>query len=316
LSGCAEGCAHWSCSQSGHCVLDSVVEMADPDAVVPVLDGAQPAIIADVPAAVELDVCEPTPKKRDRKRKSDSGITEVRWSNEMVEVLMKARFEEYNDIFRDAKNSRKIKDGWSRVAYRVSAASRATVDGDRCRQMFQRLQKKWRDHKPTGKSSLETGNNDPGDDVKDERFAIIQPYFSKKPGCGSSLGEANDEFPVEIEAIISESSSDDDDKQVKKLKFDAKPNKPLTPGEGIAILGHSFDGGFSSVSDGLKAIASSLSGGGSNETEIKAFLADNREALAKTNQTMEKVKLQLERMTDVQGALLQFMQSMMSANKQ
>ena len=42
--------------------------MADPAgvlaaAVVPVLDGAQPATIADVPAAVELDVCEPTPKK-------------------------------------------------------------------------------------------------------------------------------------------------------------------------------------------------------------------------------------------------------------
>ena len=97
-----------------------------------------------------------------------------------------------------------------------------------------RLQKKWRDHKPDGKQSTKTGNQDTGDDVKDETFSIIQQYFSKKPGCGSTLGEATDDVPDAIEANgeggCSDSCSDGGDRVSKKLKFDV-PQKPITPGE-------------------------------------------------------------------------------------
>ena len=54
----------------------------------------------------------PAPKERGRKTKADSGRSEIRWSNEMVETLMKARFEEFYTIFRDAKHSRKISEAW------------------------------------------------------------------------------------------------------------------------------------------------------------------------------------------------------------
>lgn len=285
------------------------------------------------PAAAGYAATTPAPaKKRGRKPKSDSGRAEVRWSNEMVEALMEARFEENQDLFRNAKHARKISEAWSKVAYRVSVICNTTVDGDRCRQQFGRLQKKWRDHKPDGKESTKTGNQDPGDDAKDEKFDIIQPYFSKKPGCGGALGEATDDVANPIEQLAgstTDSSDEEDEQPAKKLKFDSTMKKPLTPGEAIAILGQSFDGGFNGMSDGLKAIATSLSGGGENEAEIKAILVESRKALAQTNETLERVDnhldraaaaqeatlervgAHLDRAASVQEAMLKFMQSMM-----
>ena len=143
----------------------------------------------------------------------------------------------------------------------------------------------------------------------------LSSHILKKPGCGSSLGEATDDvnLPAERGEIVSNISSDDDEYRVKQLKFVSQ--KPVTPGEGIAMLGQSFDGGFGHVSKGLKAIASSLSGGEIPITKSKNLLSENREALAKTNNTLERVGNHLERAEEVQEAMLKFMQTMMAANE-
>ena len=226
----------------------------------------------------------------------------------MTEALMVARFETYCDLFKDAKNSHKLSEGWSKVAYEVGKTTAQAVSGDKCRQQYGRMQQKWRDHKPTGKESVRTGNPSPGTNVKDDTFAIIQPFFSKKPGCGSSLGQATDDPDSSPDISDGDESSDSDNqlqpKPMKRLKTDL-PKKPLTQAEGIAMLGQSFDGVGMNVAEGLKSIASSIGTRVSGNDDLKKFLEENREEQKKMRETLDRV-------ASIQGAMLEFMQKVMN----
>lgn len=105
LEGRAKGSATVrGCADLAIVIMDSVAEIVE-------ISGSSAAL--GVKAADE------------RKKTCESGRVEVRWGREMIEIVMKARFEEYNDVLRDAKTQeRSRRDGTKLRPYFIGLRSR------------------------------------------------------------------------------------------------------------------------------------------------------------------------------------------------
>lgn len=176
----------------------------------------------------------------------------------MTETLMQAKFKDFNKYFESSKNRGMISEGWSKITYAINRDYSCTKTSDQIKARYQYLLRKWRGHQPNGKEFTKTGNDQPDDSKpQEEELAIIADYMSQKAGCGTDLGQA------------SESAGSPDEDDLTSTPATGKRIVARTPKQSkhdvFSDLGSCVENGLNSVSNGLKAIASSLSSTSNNE---------------------------------------------------
>jgi hypothetical protein len=204
------------------------------------MPGSQTAIGNDLPKA------DPKQKpKRGRKPKteksSDDGV-DIRWNREMVEALMKYKFETYKDYFIHTSNNRKKGEGWIKIQLAMNKKFDKPFTVLQVKGKYQNLNRKWRDNSANGKETTKTGNEpiDPSN-CKDEEFDIISQYFAQQPGYGIDLGQATDTFEDDSKRLL-ESEDDGDEIPSDMFSPDRKRQKTSNPSMSpIVVIGDKMD---------------------------------------------------------------------------
>jgi hypothetical protein len=181
------------------------------------------------PSAVDLPLpAEEVPSpKRGRKPKGEKVLeqgADAKWSLDMVEALMEAKFKTYSTYFEHSSNNKKKAEGWCKVSLAINKQFNLVLKVDQVRSKYQNLTKKYRDNAAHGKESTKTGN-EPINlcNFKDDEFVLTCPYFAKQPGCGADLGQATDSFSHQT-SILSTLDEVEDELINKEVTTDVGDN--------------------------------------------------------------------------------------------
>ena len=238
------------------------------------------------------------PKKRGRKPKAENSSPkpQLNWSVPMTESLLRLRRETHIKYFRSKNNPKAATEGWALVLKDWCLENGMTVPLEKVRSKYDSMLKKWRDHGPTGKESKKTGNFKPDPEKDDPIIPIITPYFAKSPGTGSDLGQSSDQVPDDVDG------PNDDPSDLQDSA--APPSPPAPPAKKPKLqppsqLGDQLETGFSMISDGMRDLASAVSGQTTNE--MKSFVQESRAAFA-------SLKDSIDNSTRIQMAMLEVLQ--------
>ena len=249
-------------------------------------------------------------KKRGRKPKSDRAPseTELRWSLEMVEILLHLRRVQHLHYFQSTHNPRAASEGWAKVVKDFCQKTNMIVPLQKIRSKYDTLLKKWRDFGPgKGKETKKTGNLKPErGSLDDPILAIISPYFAKSPGTGSDLGQSTDN--ANLDAIKTDIASEDDDTASSSGCDDPHPivSKKMSKRQKLAAdddLGTKMENAFAMVSDSVSVLAKAVGGGSSSD--FTNYMEENRGA-------MLSLQNSIDNSTKIQMAMLEVLQKMAS----
>ena len=123
----------------------------------------------------------PSSRKRPgRKPKSAKapGEQDLRWTNEMIETLLKLRRVKYLSYFMSKSNPKAAGEGWSLVVKDWCQHHNRIEPLTKIRSKYDNLLKKWRDFGPgSGKQTKRTGNNQPEPNTLDDPLPALILLF-------------------------------------------------------------------------------------------------------------------------------------------
>ena len=252
----------------------------------------------------------PTKKGRKSKAEKQTDETALRWTHEMVEFLMKAKFETYKDCFNSKSNNKKKAEGWNKVhlALRKQFGKELTVD--QVKSKYQNLNKKWRDNSSKGKETTATGNNevDPKN-CKDDEFAIVAPYFAGMPGCGIDLGQATDVVAKEEDADLFDDFVAND--AIEDVLSPSRKRQKLSSVSDIADIGDKMEIAFDKVSGSISNLANAMLQRANPTDELpdlKKLLAQQQLMLQQIAESSNEIKLIAKEQQTAMQAIGQSMQ--------
>jgi len=233
-------------------------------------------------------------KRPGRKPKSAKvpGEQDLRWTNEMIETLLKLRRVKYLSYFMSKSNPKAAGEGWSLVVKDRCQHHNRIEPLTKIRSKYDNLLKKWRDFGPgSGKQTKRTGNNQPEPNTLDDPLlALIAPFFAKSPGTGSDLGQSTDKPPALDDHDDDNGLLDETVDEILPESTPLKRSKTTNVSSDDASVGASMENAFAMVSDSVSNLARAVGEAGGTSTELRSFMQESRQNMASLKESLDNSK--------------------------